>query len=554
MNTSHMPENVGAEKIEIEELEIRNWKESFLINILIIASILGLGTLVFVLLGETTAQAKIIYTIIYVVLLASVAFPLPYTIRAWLVSLVTMGIGISTLADTGIRNDGVLFLYASVVIASILLDTRQATIIVVINEVAIGVLGWLTVTGIAPPTDPAASPATLEDWIAGGIAHLLLAWLTIAGLHMLHEVYRRSQKTAKETTQALLDERKTMEERVIQRTQELEKRTNQLNATTIVARQTAEIQELNTLLQDTVNLITEQFGFYHAGIFLINERGDYAVLQSASSEGGKQMLERGHRLLVGAQGIVGYVAAEKQPRIALDVGEEAVYFDNPYLPETRSEMGIPLIVRDKLIGVLDVQSTEREAFSEDDFNIFQTLADQIAIAIENVRLLHESQLVISQLQFVSDQTTHQGWLEHLQRTKPAYLFSPLGIKDLDENHKITETEQTIEIPLMLRNRKVGKFKLNRKPGFSGWTEQEINFATEIASQTALVLDNIRLLEETKRRAQREQAISGIANRVRETLDLDTVLRTSAAELQRALGLEEAEVQLFNNKGEEAAND
>jgi len=541
-------------QLEKEELEITRRRERFLLNIVIGTAIFGLVTLVPVFLGTASAQYKIIFTIINITLLATLFFPFPYSVRAWLLSLVILSFGATRLAEYGIGTEGFLVIFASVVIASILLNTRQAVIFLIINELSIGAISWLTIIGIVKPMEQTVSPSILSDWFVGGITNLILAWVTIAGLHMLHQVFDHSQKIATEIAQALIDERKTMEERVIERTQELEKRTNQLNATTFVARQTAEIRELNTLLNDTTKLITEQFGFYHAGIFLINDRGDYAVLQSASSEGGKRMIEQGHRLQVGAQGIVGYVASERLPRIALDVGEEAVYFDHPYLPETRSEVGIPLIVRDKLIGVLDIQSKEREAFSEDDFNIFQTLADQISIAIENIRLLHESQLVISQLQFLSDENIRKGWNERLNRTNPAYLFTPLGVQHLDNNQSISRTDKSIEIPIILRNNKIGKFKLYRKSNFSQWTEEEISFATEVASRTGLVLDNIRLLEETKHSAQREQTISEISNRVRETLDLDTVLRTSAVELQRALNLEEAEIQLFAANNEERVDE
>ncbi len=133
-----------------------------------------------------------------------------------------------------------------------------------------------------------------------------------------------------------------LEEQVARRTAELARRTAQLEAAATVAREAAEIRDLDTLLNETVRLISDRFGFYHAGIFLLDERGEYAVLQAASSEGGQQMLARGHRLAVGKVGIVGYVAATGQPRIALDVGEDAVFFDNPDLPLPRSAVALPL--------------------------------------------------------------------------------------------------------------------------------------------------------------------------------------------------------------------
>jgi GAF domain-containing protein len=140
-----------------------------------------------------------------------------------------------------------------------------------------------------------------------------------------------------------------------------------------------------------MDLISKQFGFYHAGIFLLDERDEYAVLQAASSEGGRRMLERGHKLRVGEVGIVGHVASTGEPRVALDVGEDTAHFAHPDLPNTRSEMALPLKVQDRVIGVLDVQSTHEAAFSEDDVAVLQTMADQLATAIANARLFEQVQ-------------------------------------------------------------------------------------------------------------------------------------------------------------------
>jgi len=173
---------------------------------------------------------------------------------------------------------------------------------------------------------------------------------------------------------------RSLEERV-------ELRTRQIRTAAEVARDAAVIRNVDDLLDATVNLISARFGHYHAGIFLIDERGNDAVLRAASSPGGKQMLARGHRLAVGKVGIVGYVTGTGKPRIALDVGTDAVHFANPDLPKTRSELALPLRVGDKVIGALDVQSTEANAFDENDVVVLQTMADQLAIAHENARLL-----------------------------------------------------------------------------------------------------------------------------------------------------------------------
>jgi GAF domain-containing protein len=172
---------------------------------------------------------------------------------------------------------------------------------------------------------------------------------------------------------------------------ETQRRAVPLRAAAEVARDATAILDVNQLLDETVHLISGQFGFYHAGVFLLDERGEYAVLQAASSEGGGRMLERGHKLQVGKVGIVGYVSDTGEPRIALDVDEDAAHFASSDLPDTRSEMALPLKVRGRVIGVLDVQSTQEAAFSEDDVAVLQTLADQLATAIENARLFEQAQ-------------------------------------------------------------------------------------------------------------------------------------------------------------------
>jgi GAF domain-containing protein/HAMP domain-containing protein len=181
-----------------------------------------------------------------------------------------------------------------------------------------------------------------------------------------------------------------LEERVAERTRQwqeanfrLQRRAIQLEASGQVARAITSILNLDALLAQIVNLIRDRFGFYHAGIFLLEESGDWAVLRQATGEAGQRMLSRKHRLAVGGQSIVGWVTANRQPRVALDVGADAIHFKNPDLPHTRSEMALPLIVGDRLLGALDVQSIEEAAFDEEDVAILSLMADQIAVAIEN---------------------------------------------------------------------------------------------------------------------------------------------------------------------------
>ena len=253
----------------------------------------------------------------------------------------------------------------------------------------------------------------------------------------------------------------------------------QLQMAAEVARDATTAHDLDDLLNRAVNLVRDRFGFYHAGIFLVDERGEYAVLRAATGEAGRAMLEHGHKLRVGEVGIVGYVTGTGQPRIALDVGADAVHFKNPFLPETRSELALPFKVEERVIGALDVQSRRAAAFDEDDVRMLQVMADQLAVAIEKAHLLHETQQKAQELtqaarlkdEFLTS-VSHElrtplnailGQSEALQEQ----VYGPLNEKQLDSLRNIEESGQhllsLINDLLDITKIGAGKFKLEIGP-------------------------------------------------------------------------------------------
>jgi GAF domain-containing protein len=324
----------------------------------------------------------------------------------------------------------------------------------------------------------------------------------------------------------LTQDRANLEQRVQERTAILKRKTEQLRAAAFVARQTSSAQDLGSLLNKVVNLITSQFGYYHTGIFFINESGDEAILQAASSEGGRRMVARKHSLKVGTQGIVGYAAAQKKPRIALDVGTDAVFFSNPDLPMTRSEMALPLMIRNRVIGVLDIQSDQPQAFDQDDLEVFQTLADQVAVAFENARLLEESQTALTQLEAATALRTREAWSQKIEQGGHTFTYTPLGLR---AGRSSADDEKTLKVPIILRGQKIGSIFLVRKDD-SNWSEIDKNMINEVAYQTGLAVDNIRLLEEATQRARQEQTVGELAARFGQSLNIDNLLQTAAREL------------------------
>jgi len=329
----------------------------------------------------------------------------------------------------------------------------------------------------------------------------------------------------------------TLEQRVAERTAEISRKVDHLRAASYIARQTAEVQDLASLLNTVATLVTDQFGFYHTGIFLINETGSEVILQAASSEGGQRMIERGHSLSVGTQDIIGYVAAQKIPRIALDVGLDAVFFNNPDLPMTRSEIALPLLVRNKVLGILDIQSDKPQAFSTDDIDVLETLANQVAVAIDNARLLDESQATFLQLEALTTLRTRETWHQKLQEKERAFTYTPLGLR---AEKSAGEDDHAVAVPIILRGQKIGKISVARKND-AEWKRVDEDLIAEVASQVGLAVDNIRLLEEATHRARQEQIVGEMAFRFSQALDIDSLLQTATRELGQLPGVEEVSV-------------
>lgn len=253
----------------------------------------------------------------------------------------------------------------------------------------------------------ATTVATVRS-IAGPVERLTEATARLAAGHLEERVeieredeFGRLADAFNEMARELQAYTTELEERVAERTQALQeanaalqRRAILLQASAEVGRAITSILDVDELLRRTVDLIRDRFGFYHAGIFLLDEKGEWAVLREATGEAGEQMKARGHRLRVEETSMVGWTALHRRPRIALDVGEDAVHFDNPLLPYTRSEVTLPLMVGNRLLGVLDVQSTEEAAFDEDDVRTLQSMADQIAVALENARRISDEALLL----------------------------------------------------------------------------------------------------------------------------------------------------------------
>ncbi|MCC6261012.1 MAG: GAF domain-containing protein, partial [Anaerolineales bacterium] len=351
-----------------------------------------------------------------------------------------------------------------------------------------------------------------------------------------------------------------LEQNLIDRTHELETRATQLRAAADVGKAAASMHNLAELLQQTTILISERFNFYHVGIFLLDERKEFAVLRAANSEGGKVMLERNHKLKVDEKSIVGYATQNAQARIALDVGQDAVFFDNPDLPNTRSEMALPLVISGQVLGALDVQSAEANAFTQSDIATLQLLADQIAIAIQNANLFAETERALQASREVYGEISRDAWRKVLHnQPRVGYLATLPGATQTQTNTlepslaKVFETGKTLTsndgltltVPIKVRGQTIGGIRLKKSDISDSWSQEEINLALTLSDQLSGALESARLYQESQQRAARESLVSDISARLSSVSRVDTILRETVQELGQTFGNAKVSFQMVN---------
>jgi len=358
-----------------------------------------------------------------------------------------------------------------------------------------------------------------------------------------------------------------LEQRVTDRTKELEDQTLRLRAVAEIARDAASSHSLSELLEKAAALIQERFTLYHTGIFLLDNDQEFAVLTASPTSAGKQMMADNHRVRVGEPGIVGRVAFTEEARITLDTGADAEHSNHPYLPNTRSEMALPLKVENRMIGVLDVQSNQPQAFNEDDVAIMQILADQLATAIERTRLLQQVEQNLNDLEHAYGQFTREGWKtlgESGLLSKTGYRFDNIRIQPISDvpalgdeamqtgrritggNNSSNSNKNLVALPIKLRGQTIGVVSANLKEGYTQNTISTLELAIE---RLALSLESARLYEEARLRADREQAIAQVTSNITSATEFDAILRTTIEEIGKTLNDTEISIQIVNTAEE-----
>jgi GAF domain-containing protein len=350
----------------------------------------------------------------------------------------------------------------------------------------------------------------------------------------------------------------SLEQRVVDRTRNLE-------ASAQVARAATSILEIDSLVREVVELIRERFDLYYVGLFLTDEAGEWAVLRAGTGEAGRAMLARRHRIRVG-EGMIGWSIVHAQARVAGEVGADAVRLATAELPGTRSEAALALRSRGQVLGALTVQGDRPGVFDEQTIAVLQTMADQVAVAIDNARLLAESQAALESERQAYGELSRQAWAELLrERTGWGYRYAGQSVVPVggDWPPEMREAERTglsvqvpakaeagdgaggpvLSVPLRARGHVIGVLRLCRDSAGGAWTMDEISLLETLSDQLAQALEGARLYRDTQRRAAREQTSSHIVDRMRRAVDMETLMQTTIQEMASALGASSAFVQL-----------
>ncbi len=343
-----------------------------------------------------------------------------------------------------------------------------------------------------------------------------------------------------------------------------------LRATAEVGQSTAKLLTLEELFNRAVQLIQDRFAFYHVQVFLVDENREWANLVASTGEVGEKLLAKKHRLRVGSQSVIGRVTQAGEPVISRDTDTDKIHAMNELLPNTRSELALPIIDNDVIIGALDVQSTRRDAFSPTDIQALEVMASQLAVAIRNARLFEEQERALQEnkrlflqaeaerreVQRLNNLLTREAWENYLKEQHDlkgvAVLeeavvehseWSSVMIEASLKQRPITreiDGQRVTAVPILLRNQVIGVIEVRDAQGSENERNEVIG---SVAQRLATTLDSIRLFDEAQYATAQEQRINQIVTQYQTVDSIDELLKITLDELTHALDAERAMIRL-----------
>lgn len=456
----------------------------------------------------------------------------------------------------GVDSPAIAGYFLCIVIAGLLLGGWGAAAFAAAAVFAAAALWYAGRSGLLPPYrhDPAGFFYIIAYTMLFTIGGVLLYYAANSVTRALDQA-RRNERAQAQANRELEALRASLQDQVAGRTQALERRTAQLQAAAEVGRAAAVVLEPERLARRVVELVCERFGLYYAGLFIVDEAGEWAVLRTGAGQRGRELLTPGYRVSLGSDSIISQSIVSGQARVAVEAEG---------MSGALSGAALPLHSRGRAIGALFVYSDQPDTFDRDTMTVLETAAELVAVALDNARLFAQSQAALEAARRAYGELGRQAWAElarvrpdlSLRRGKsgvaPAGAPPPQVKAALHTGQATPGPQAALAAPIKVRDQVIGALDARKLHGAGDWTDQEAALLQTLADQLGLALESARLYQDTQRRAAQEQLIGEVTARMRESLDVDAVLQTAAREFGQVLGLPEVYIHLAEAPGDNAA--
>jgi GAF domain-containing protein len=479
----------GAEDV------LSQWRERLMKYILRGTAVAGAFVLIASVLTDIQVQNWVniaVTATAYAVVLGITLIRMPYRVRASILVFLLLALSANSLLSSGVRGEARMFMILAVLLGLMLLGLRAALVLVGLLLAFVSVVAWSVVSQQFTLTEP-YDQLSASGWFTPTLTMALTITLLVLGLVLLQREFIAAQKREQSTRNQLLQDREQLELRVSERTREL-------SLAAEVGRRVSQLRDLDTLLPNAVELIRSQYKLYYAQIYLTDAVGKTLTLRAGTGEVGKELLRRGHRLAVASGSINGIAAGDRKAMIVSDTAASQIFMPNPLLPETRSEMAVPLLVGERVVGVLDLQSQISGALSTDNLPVFQALAGQLAIALDNAALFVQTEQARHEVEAQSRRLTQSGWQEYLNAVERSerigYMYDQNYLSAFNTPLPETQAENTVKLPIVVTGTPVGAIQLERA-GDQPWHGDELELVNSVVEQASRQLENLRLLAQSE---------------------------------------------------------
>ncbi len=417
-------------------------------------------------------------------------------------------------------------------------EVQTRTMVVIALGVLVAVIGLALILG---------------QWLANPITRLTAVAQQIAAGDLEAQAQIESQDEIGQLAQAFNSMTTQLRQLIDSLEDQVHERTSELALSLEIGQRASAIRDLPLLLSTITELIRDRFSLYYTQIYFMDDLGENLILKAGTGAVGETLLARHHQIPVGEGSIVGWVAATGKSVVVPHTETSEIHKPNPLLPNTRSELAVPLIVEGQVIGVLDMQADRPNIFVLSSVTVFEALATQLANSIDSVQQFALAQAAQRKAEEAVQQLTRQSWAEKLAAHKGSLGFAynlstitPLAPVSRPAPQRAASQSlpalNSLVTPLVVQNQAVGRLAV-AAPANKQWSGEEQAFVNAVAQQLAQKAENLRLFEQTQQRAAREQLARQISDKVRASRDIESALKTAAEELAKALGAAQAAVKL-----------